>query len=656
MLVLFFVLAVLVRQTAREAVIPMATELALELVDARADELNQVLAGHLLNVRSMSQRNLIRSGDLSAIATDLAARANEVPPQYEIMFFAAPNGSYVATSGAVGNVGDREYFIEIMRNGAESVVGNAVVSRSTGNPIIALAHEVRNAQGERIGLVAATVRLETLSEIVNVARLGARGFGYLVDASGLVVAHPDEANRMTLSLEQADAGGYTGLSALWERMRTEPAGIGTYTAPDGVERTAFFAELPAAQGWAFVVEVPTAQLADAAGRVVTALTVLVVAIFLVVVVISLIVARVIARPIRETSAMLTDIADGEGDLTQTLPVRSRDELGTMASAFNRFIVQLANIVVTIRGAVTRLEEIGQTLASNMEETSAAVNEIAANIDGVKHQVINQSASVTEVSSTMEQIARNIESLNGKIESQAASVIQSSSSIEEMVANIQSVTGTLQKSAGYFKQLMEAAETGKNTISSATSLVRDIAEKSDGLLDANAAIQAIASQTNLLAMNAAIEAAHAGTYGRGFAVVADEIRKLAEGAAEQSKSISSVLKSIKTSIDSVSEASVDAEQAFEHVSALISTLNELEQQIHHAMEEQSAGSIQVLKALEEINQVTQEVQSGSGEMTEGSKIIIEEMQRLVDITHEVESSMNEMATGTAEINRVVVNVV
>lgn len=655
MFILFIALGLAVRGAARDSVIPVASDLAAEVVAARAEAIDQLFEGHIRTVATFAQRDLIRGANLDAIATDLRARADDLPSIYEMMFFALRDGRFVTTSGDTGSVATRDYFQHIVAHGNRFVVSNAIVSLASGEAVVTVAHEVRAPNGEVVGVGAATLLLETLSAIAGNVRVGEAGYGWLVDATGTVVAHPRSDLRMSLTVTEADESGFTGLSELGARMRHESNGIGRYRTPEGEERAAFFAAIEAAPGWTFVVDIPAQQLTAAADRVVGSLTMIVAAIFIVVVVISLLVARIIARPIRESSALLSDISEGQGDLTRSLPVRSDDELGRLAGGFNRFLEQLSGIVRTIRQSVQTLETVGQSLAVNMEQTSAAVNQISANIDGVKQQVINQSASVTEVSSTMEEIARNIESLNNKIGSQAAGVIQSSSAIEEMVASIQSVSNTLKTSAGYFQQLLDAADTGRTRISGTTSLVRDIAQKSDGLLDANAAIQTIASQTNLLAMNAAIEAAHAGDYGRGFAVVADEIRKLAEGAAAQSKSISAVLKSIKNSIDSVAESSVEAEGAFEHVSELIGTLADLERQIQNAMEEQSAGSTQLLKALEEINQVTQEVQSGSGEMNEGSRIILEEMQRLVDITHEVESSMNEMADGTAEINRVVVNV-
>jgi methyl-accepting chemotaxis protein len=256
---------------------------------------------------------------------------------------------------------------------------------------------------------------------------------------------------------------------------------------------------------------------------------------------------------------------------------------------------------------------------------------------------------------MEQITVNIDKLNGHIDHQTASVSQSSSAIEEMLANIHSVTQTLVKNSANVKELMEASEVGRSGLREVAADIREIARESEGLLEINAVMENIASQTNLLSMNAAIEAAHAGEAGKGFAVVANEIGKLAENSGEQSKTISMVLKKIKDAIDKIIASTDSVLNKFEAIDSGVRTVSDQEENIRNAMEEQSAGSRQILEAVGQLNEVTQLVKAGSEEMLEGSRQVIGESKNLEMVTHEITNGINEMATGADQINVAVTRV-
>jgi methyl-accepting chemotaxis protein len=361
------------------------------------------------------------------------------------------------------------------------------------------------------------------------------------------------------------------------------------------------------------------------------------------------ISRLVVLPLSRLGKALTVLAEGEGDLTQSILVHRRDEIGVLAALFNRFIEKLGTLLLKIQKEGDNLENVGEDLSAHMTETSAAVNEITANIESVKKQVVNQSAGVNQTEATVGSIAKQAESLRMRVEDQAASVTESSSSIEEMVANIRSVSQSLDRNAESVRELLSASDTGKKGLAEVIFLIQAIAHESEGLLEANDVIKNIAEQTNLLAMNAAIEAAHAGNAGKGFAVVADEIRKLSESASQQSKSISAVLGKVKSSIDRVSLSSVEAEKSFQHVYEIVNMVGNQEAGIKSAMDEQSVGGGQVLEALAEINRITSEVRDASVNMLEGSREIVAEMSRVSQVTMEINRSMDEMSVGTGEIN-------
>ena len=385
-------------------------------------------------------------------------------------------------------------------------------------------------------------------------------------------------------------------------------------------------------------------------RALTQFTIILAAIsVLVTAVIIFLVLSYTTKPIVKVAATLRDISEGEGDLTRTVDIDSKDEIGELGHYFNHTLEKIKNLVVGIKSDAAALFNIGNELSSNMTETASGINEITANIQSIKGRVLNQSASVTETNATMEQISVNIDKLNDHIEHQTKSVAQSSSAIEQMLANIQSVTQTLVKNMKNVKDLTDASEIGRSGLQDVAADIREIAKESEGLLEINSVMENIASQTNLLSMNAAIEAAHAGEAGKGFAVVADEIRKLAENSSEQSKTISTVLKKIKESIDKIIGSTESVLSKFEAIDSGVKVVAEQEGNIRNAMEEQAAGSKQVLEAISQLNDITQQVKGESDEMLEGSKQIMKEGKNLELVTQEITGGMNEMAIGADQIN-------
>ena len=209
-------------------------------------------------------------------------------------------------------------------------------------------------------------------------------------------------------------------------------------------------------------------------------------------------------PIVRVTETLKDISEGEGDLTRSIDINSNDEVGDLAKYFNNTLKKIKDLVLLIKKQAHVLSDIGTSLSSNMTETAAAVNEITANIQNIKGRVINQSASVTETNATMEQVIANINKLNGHVENQSRNISQASSAIEEMVANISSVTNTLVNNASNVNALQESSEVGRGGLQEVAADIQEISRESEGLMEINAVMENIASQTNLLSMNAAID--------------------------------------------------------------------------------------------------------------------------------------------------------
>jgi methyl-accepting chemotaxis protein len=369
----------------------------------------------------------------------------------------------------------------------------------------------------------------------------------------------------------------------------------------------------------------------------------------------IIIARML-EPIGFFTKLLASFA--EGDFTVTVParfVKKNDETGAMAKSFSNANEKMRALIKVIGEQTVSLSGIGGELASNMTKTAASVNQITANIKNMQNRTTDQAAGVIETSGAMEHIMRSLDSLNDTISKQAGSVSQSSSAIEEMLANIHSVVETLVKNTANVNALTESSEVGRADIQTVSSDIQEIARESEGLLEINAVMENISSQTNLLSMNAAIEAAHAGESGKGFAVVAEEIRKLAESAADQSKTTTDVLKKIKASIDTITNSTAVVLERFEAIDNEIKTVSAQDQLIRSAMEGQENGSKQILEAINRLNEITDMVKRESEDMAQRGREVISGANNVEKITKEIAAGMTEMAAGADQINAAVVRV-
>jgi len=359
--------------------------------------------------------------------------------------------------------------------------------------------------------------------------------------------------------------------------------------------------------------------------------------------------RSFIKPIVRVTLTLKDISEGEGDLTKRIITHSRDEVGMLSTYFNLTLGKINNLVLSIKHEVALLSKIGDNLATDMNETAAAINQITSNIGNMKDRIHQQSTTVSETHLTMEELTENIHKLDKHVENQSNHISRSSAAIEQMIANIQSVTNALIKNNTNVNTLKHSSEIGRTGLSDVAADIQEIAKESEGLLEINSVMENIASQTSLLSMNAAIEAAHAGEAGKGFAVVADEIRKLAENSSAQSKTISIVLKKIKESIDKITRSTDNVLSKFEDIDSSVRTVSEQEEIIRTAMEEQGVGSKQILEGIEEVNDITRMVKSDSNDMLEEATDVIKESESLDKVTQEINSGMTEMTMGVEQIN-------
>ena len=646
-------LGVLATNIARKAV----TEKVEAHLIEKADDTAQIIVGRV-NALFQFMQGIARmpvftdeTVDLSDKIARLQSEVNFNRTLHEAVLTDAAGFMYTKTGEKIA-VQNAEWYRAAVSG--KNFMSEPQTSLTDGTLILTFAVPIYSASKTIIGTIAAGVAAEWLSEQIKDIVVGETGYCHITDSRGVIVAHKnfnwvrDKFNGAEQGKRDAQYKSYGNF--IQSILQADQSAVGFYEY-GGHSYIASYSKI-AATGRIIIVTAPINEFLGTVNTLRSSLFAIGAVILIVALIIVYLVARKIVQPIQTTVDALHGIAQGDGDLTVRLPIHGNDEITDLSLYFNQTIAKIGSAIKSVDDNSGVMQSIGDELSSNMTETASALNEISANIEGVKEQAMSQAASVTETAGTVEEIIRTIDNLNNSIESQSASVVQSSASVEEMVSNIASITQSLEKSDNMVKMLATATSEGKTTLQNSNAVTQKIAEASGGLLEASSVIQNIASQTNLLAMNAAIEAAHAGEAGKGFAVVADEIRKLAEESSAQGKAITDTLKKLSDEIAGLSASSKTVEEKFNAIFQLSENVRGMSAELTSAMKEQENGSREVLAAIKTISAVTAEVKDGSEEMLTGGKGVAQEMQKLDRLTAEIKDSMNEMSAGVQQINNAV----
>jgi methyl-accepting chemotaxis protein len=559
----------------------LISEAAKDTVTARAAETGRWLAGHIAETAFMASTAEMRSGDINTAGAFFVDRADFMNKEHLLELFATPDGTDVTSAGARSTIGERDYFIDIVKNGKNQAISAANISKSTGKQQIIVANKVVKKDGSLAGICASSLSLDTINSIVGGIAIADGGQGMIIQKDGIIIAHPDETLHMFDIAKSAELGfrGLDALAATATGGSETASGQGRFINRDGMEEIAFYAAVPNSPGWVLLAMAPVSSFMSFRNVIILITTILTVILILSVGIASRIAARGIVIPVTLAGKAIASLAEGDLTLgaldeTELLRLKDRgDEIGDMGRKVSQTCESLNDIVLTITRA-----------AKSVQGGSGEINNASLALSNGANQ---QAASAEEVSASMEQ----------------------------MNANVQHTS----ENSGETEKI--AVETSKESVATGTAVAETVQMMKD-IAARVSIVEEIASQTNLLALNAAIEAARAGEAGKGFAVVASEIRKLAERSKDAAKEISDLSR----------RSTEISERAGELISSTVEKIKrttDLIQEIGSALREQSSGVSQVVSATNHLDQVVQQNAAAAEELSASAAMLDSSAQDLME---------------------------
>ncbi|WP_047537077.1 methyl-accepting chemotaxis protein [Pseudomonas sp. 11/12A] len=535
------------------------------------------------NVEYLANQPLVKTADAS-VKSRVSADAANIPdteidtklfdlfaalaashPAYSYVSYGLASGGYAFWPGdaKMANYDPRvrPWYKTAMANPGKTVRTEAYYWAGDDAVLVSTVRAVANQLGAQGGVVNIDVSLKQLTEIVKQIKLGESGYLMLMENNGTVLVDPKQPEHNFKALSSL-GDGYAQLAK---------AGKGLVEVELNGER--YMANVwPSEQlGWTFIGLIKQSEVMSAATQLTWLIAIIAAVLAVLFAVVGASFASLIVRPIRSVASGLEGIAQGEGDLTQNLQIRGRDETAQLANWFNQFLAAIRNLIQSIGGAASKILDTSKSstqVSHDMAEAAGRQREAVDMVSTAFHEMV---ATANEVARSCSQAAESADS--GQRQAR-----EGQQQIDAAVTSVDRLSQEIEQSA----QSMQQLERDSNDIQSILGTIRSIAE-----------------QTNLLALNAAIEAARAGEQGRGFAVVADEVRALAKRTADSTAEIdgllgnlakrtSQVTQQMHASLE-VSQQSVirigEARSSFGQIRESVDVIRDMNTQIATAAEQQ-----------------------------------------------------------------------
>jgi methyl-accepting chemotaxis protein len=363
----------------------------------------------------------------------------------------------------------------------------------------------------------------------------------------------------------------------------------------------------------------------------------------------------VLKPIKKTSELLREIAEGEGDLTCRLEKKSKDEIGELSEWFNLFISKIQNIIREVQANAHELSNQTSRISVNIESLNEGSHNIEDRISDVHFKTANLEQNIKSMADTADSIAGEMSTVCSSTENVNERMFAINSDIEVAESNVSDIAKASKILSNFSCKIYNCAENGGTIAVEASQVMleteaqtKQLSSSCESIENIVAIIGEISEQTKNLALNATIEAARAGEAGKGFAVVANEVKELAKQTGEATENIVETINAMRQSTESTS-------QRIHHVGEVVSKQTEIVQEISELVNKQSEiisdNHDKTNSAANQVKMMTSKVEAASNEINE----ITESLDKVTKSSSAVSTATDNSFKETAGVSKSISNI-
>ncbi|MEN6320963.1 MAG: methyl-accepting chemotaxis protein [Syntrophaceae bacterium] len=542
-LIPLLVVGIFASMKASNALETAAKDRAVKGAAKLADMVQEVLAVEIKVASEIAMSsdavNAASGANVETMNKKLTDAMGKIGKDYEAIMVTDANG-VVVSDGNNGeykglSLADRDYFQKVKSGKAN--VGSVVKSKKTGNPIATVSAPVTK-DGNIVGAAVIALKIDYLSDKVT-AKMGQTGYGFMADQTGLIVAHPDKNNILSLNITTVN-----GMEEISKMMTSKQLGVQDYVFK-GAKKIAGFAPVELT-GWSVCLTQDADEFLAAAHSIRN---------FIVIAVIIFVALTVFGV---------------------TIFARS--------------------ISVPIKSAVDQMSEAANQVAAASSQVSAASQSLAEGASEQASAIEETSSSLEEMSSMTKQNAGNASQADSLMK-QANDVVQrANNSMESLTSSMKEITAASEETSKIIKTIDEIAfQTNLLALNAAVEAAR--------AGEAGAGFAVVAEEVRNLAMRAADAAKNTSGLIEGTVKKIKDGSDLVLKANEAFSEVSISTSKVGELVGEIAAASQEQAQGIDQINKAVTEMDKVTQQTAANAEESASASEEMNAQAEQMKQIS-----------------------------------------------------